>query len=348
LRDALMVIFPRGSYRPTFQRREISAEIMTDLQFPIENWNGPRVRNEVIRPLEQKAKRCPLSAFELSLLAAAYCQAAYWGDQSASEIRSRAIAAARRSVETWTDSSEFLSNAVFGRACVEASFERKFAVADKGFSEALKICPTNAFAHSAYAVNVLAPSRRLPEALTHATLAVSLMPRSLYTHSTVAWVHFYSRHYDVAIEGWQKVLENFSQGFSPRYGLACAFAEQGNWNRCFAAFEDILRDWPEQPYITALVGHYKARQKDKDAAAQILTTIQQDSYVSPYGLALIHAGLGDLDETFQFLDKADQEGDVRLAYLDIVPFWQILRRDVRYRQLGQRLQLPQFQPLKKS
>ncbi|HLJ90779.1 MAG TPA: hypothetical protein VKZ53_28500 [Candidatus Angelobacter sp.] len=351
LQDAVLVNFPRGSYRPEFERRDVSSELDEELRFSIESWDGPRVLEKVIDPLEEKARRGSLSILELASLAAAYCEAAYWGENPASEFKSRAVAVARRAVDISDGSNSLLiSTAHFGHACVTEAFERKFAAADKEFAAALKICPTNAFARAAYTMNVLVPGRRFEEAHDQATLSVSGEPKSPYTHSTLGWVLFFLKRYDLAIDRWHKALHFFKTAFSPRYGIACASGEKTDWDTCFATFAGMLDDWPEQQYITALLAHYKARANDQNAAREILRRLmnrKRKPYVSPYAVAIVHAGLGEVAETFQWLDEAYREGDIRLAYLDVMPFWKILRADPRYQALCLRLGLPQYERIKR-
>src|SRR5260370_22677562 len=78
-------------------------------------------------------------------------------------------------------------------------------------------------------------------------------------------------------------------------------------------------------------------------AEKILCDLERkskDSYVSPYIIATIYAGLGDKDRAFEFLEKAYQE-----RCLDIA--WQIkadlrvdnLRSDPRFQNLFRRVGL---------
>ncbi len=345
--DIAGVSFPRKSYRPEFQRRGASPTIQR-LKFAIESWNGPRVWKEVIEPCEQKRKRGSASVIELSCLAAALIQAGYWGDRPGDGLREQAISAAQTAVAdlAFVDSNEIASIAYLGHACVSAVFQHDFASAESGFLKAIKKSPTNPFARAAYATNVLSPARRLEEAVRHAKIALDNDPKSPFTNSALAWMYFYSDRYSLAVKHWQDALYFFSDGFSPKYGLACVYGETKNWNKCFDTFDEILETWPGQPYITALMAHYKACSKDHQAARKMLRSLTDagtSEYVSPYGLALIHGGLGENDLAFELLDEAEQEWDVRLTYFDIAPAWRPLRKDVRYKKLGQRLGLPQFQ-----
>jgi hypothetical protein len=67
-------------------------------------------------------------------------------------------------------------------------------------------------------------------------------------------------------------------------------------------------------------------------AREILRTLEATSgerYVPPYALAVVHAGLGEQDEAFQWLEKAYDERDVHLIYLTVDPKWDPYRTDAR-------------------
>jgi predicted Zn-dependent protease len=157
-------------------------------------------------------------------------------------------------------------------------------------------------------------------------------------------MYFHADDYESALRHWNDALHFFPTAFSPRYGRACTFGEAGNWRKCFETFNELLAEWPKQPYVVALMGHYKAKSGDEQAAHRVLGLLahQKNAYVSPYGVALVNAGLGKVDEVFPLLDQAAEDGDVRLTFLDITPAWRGLHKDPRYKQFCRRLGLPQF------
>ena len=50
----------------------------------------------------------------------------------------------------------------------------------------------------------------------------------------------------------------------------------------------------------------------------------------PYTFALIHAGLGEPDAVFAWLDRAYAARDVHLIYLTVDPKWDRYRNDPRF------------------
>ncbi|HKZ79703.1 MAG TPA: hypothetical protein VJ124_15625 [Pyrinomonadaceae bacterium] len=63
-------------------------------------------------------------------------------------------------------------------------------------------------------------------------------------------------------------------------------------------------------------------------------------YVSSASIALIYSALGDQDQTFAWLEKADRERDGNLARLKVDPRFDSLRSDPRFADLARRVGLP--------
>jgi len=55
--------------------------------------------------------------------------------------------------------------------------------------------------------------------------------------------------------------------------------------------------------------------------------------VPPYALALVHAGLGEPEPMFEWLDRAFEAHDVHLIYLTVDPKWDPYRADRRFEAL---------------
>ena len=53
-------------------------------------------------------------------------------------------------------------------------------------------------------------------------------------------------------------------------------------------------------------------------------------YVTPYGVALVHAGLGETDEAFQWLSRAVDDRAHWLVWLSLDPRFASLRGDPRF------------------
>jgi hypothetical protein len=63
-------------------------------------------------------------------------------------------------------------------------------------------------------------------------------------------------------------------------------------------------------------------------------------YVTPYGIALVYAGSGDIENTFKNLDKAFSDRANWLVWLKQDPRWTIVSGDRRYDVLIRKIGLP--------
>jgi hypothetical protein len=61
--------------------------------------------------------------------------------------------------------------------------------------------------------------------------------------------------------------------------------------------------------------------------------LSSKKYVSPYDLAMIHVGLKETDEAFEWLRRALEERSVWLGYLSVEPQLDPLRSDPRFQEL---------------
>ena len=68
---------------------------------------------------------------------------------------------------------------------------------------------------------------------------------------------------------------------------------------------------------------------------QELTELSTKRYVSPYRLAVVYAGLGEIDSAFEWLDKAIQDRSVWLIHLHLArdPRFNRLRSDPRFAEI---------------
>jgi tetratricopeptide (TPR) repeat protein len=107
--------------------------------------------------------------------------------------------------------------------------------------------------------------------------------------------------------------------------------------REFDATLETLADWP---VALAALGHVAGESGDVARARTVLDRLHEAArrrYVTEYGVALVHAGLGDLDEAFAWLDRAVAARAHWLVWLTLDPRWNNLRRDRRFDALHDRI-----------
>ncbi len=96
--------------------------------------------------------------------------------------------------------------------------------------------------------------------------------------------------------------------------------------------------------MLALLGHAYAVSGKRDEALRTLDQLKEiakQRYVGAYGFAIVHAGLGDKDQAFQWLERGYQDRALEMTRLKVDPFLDNLRSDPRFADLVRRVGLPQ-------
>ena len=63
-------------------------------------------------------------------------------------------------------------------------------------------------------------------------------------------------------------------------------------------------------------------------------------FVTPYGVALVYAGLGDKDTALTWLERAFDKRSHWLVWLRLDPRWRDLHSDARFVELVRRMEFP--------
>jgi len=92
--------------------------------------------------------------------------------------------------------------------------------------------------------------------------------------------------------------------------------------------------------FSALLGYLYAVAGRKAEAHALLEELKA-RLGSEFEIALIHIGLGDIDQAFEWLEKAYNKRDQYLLYLRVDPNMDTLRSDPRFANLLRRVGLSQ-------
>jgi TolB-like protein/DNA-binding winged helix-turn-helix (wHTH) protein/Flp pilus assembly protein TadD len=212
--------------------------------------------------------------------------------------------------------------------------------AEKEFQKAIAANPNYATAHHWYSVLLTARSRN-GEALSEIRRAHELDPLSVPISTDMGFELYYARHYDEAITQLRSVLQT-----SPKFPLAHlwlgrAYEQKGMYPEAIIEFEQAgtaLKDWP---VIIAAAGHAYARwghKAEATAAMRRMNELTKEKYVTPYGVALIYAGLDDKDQAINWLQNAYEDRSHWLVWLKLDPRFDNIRPDPRLQELLQRMQ----------
>lgn len=183
---------------------------------------------------------------------------------------------------------------------------------------------------------------RTSEAISAAKRAVEIDPLSLPAGVNLGWQYHWARQYDSAVEHLRKVLEinpNFEQA---HWALGLAYVGQRKMEDAVGEFQKAIALSGGNSVYVAALGHAFALGGNKAEAIRLRKQLEEKTtYVSPYWMATLQAGLGERDLAFLSLEKAYQERSGGLVWFGTDPRMDSLRADPRFVDLLRRIGLPQ-------
>jgi tetratricopeptide (TPR) repeat protein len=184
---------------------------------------------------------------------------------------------------------------------------------------------------------------RLDDSVAYSRRAAELDPVNSDLAACVGWHCLFARRYDLATAQSLKAMELDPTSFSAHLYLGRAYEQQGKFEEAIAEFQNALPNSNGAPAVLAALGHAYAAAGKPDEARKMLNMLKEksrDRYVSAYNMAVVYAGLGDADATFDWLDKAFLERSTWLIHVKWDERFAPLRQDPRFGQLLKRIGLP--------
>ena len=250
------------------------------------------------------------------------------------EALPKARAAAMKALEL----DDTLAEAHTSLAYTMMLYDWDWAGAETEFKRAIGLKPGYAAAHRWYGIYLVFVGR-FDESLREMERAHDLDPLSLQVNVSLAAPLYFASRYERAIEQLQRTLE-MDQNFWPaHYLLGWAYEERGEFARAIEEFQRAKK-LDDTPMILAGLGYAYAVGGKLSAAQKILDELKglsKKRYVSPYFMAIVHAGRQEKDEALAWLEKASEDRSEMLAWLKVAPELDRLRPDPRFASLMRRV-----------
>jgi TolB-like protein/Flp pilus assembly protein TadD len=211
------------------------------------------------------------------------------------------------------------------------------AGSEREFKLALKLDPNSAVAHYDYA-RMLGETGRFNEALPEARRAVELDPVSIQIRKRVAVNLYLARRYDDALIEYQKLIELAPDFVQTQRELGLVYERLGRYPEALQQFQKALvmpenyariPGNPDIAYVLAISG------KEREARLILDELMLQSKlrYLPAYDIALIHAGLNDVDQALSWLTRALRERSFWAGWIKVDPRLDSVRKDPRFNQL---------------
>ena len=298
-------------------------------------WNRstPADNKTAVKFFQQAIDKAPDYAPPYAALAISYITLVNRHSANVREFLPSIRTAAVRSVEL---------DPLLGEARIAVGFvhiiDRQWPVAAQEFGRAVELSPSNSMVRRWYAI-YLERVGRLDEALKQQRTAIELDPVSLIDANHLGHVLYVMGRYDEAVTAYRKTLElepNFGLAHS---GLGMTLVAQKDYREGLREIQrayELLGDVE----TASQLGYAYALSGQHAEAERILNDLSRSAAwdnVPASSRAGIYLGLGRLDEAFDWLSRAIDDGET--PSLSVNPIFAPLRSQPRFKQLLTRMNL---------
>ena len=249
------------------------------------------------------------------------------------EHRTKAVAAAARAVAI----DPGLADGYKARGYVRAIIQHDWAAAQEDMERALALNPGDADARARYAIFVLAPLGRLPEAIQYCVRATELDPLAAQSWNALGLLYADDGQFERAIVALRRSLELSPKHAFAAWNLTRALLARG---RAGEALPVAGASGDEVSRLAALalaehdLGHASQAQKAIDAL------ITRGAHRSAYYIAEVYGSWGSREQALTWLERAYDQHDRRLFEIGYDLSFSALRHEPRFTALLRKMNLP--------
>jgi len=289
---------------------------------------SPQAMDQGIELMQQAVILDPQYAPFYSGLASCLQNSAFFGYTDTLTTLPRARSAALRAIELDAD----LAAAHVALASILYYMEYKPEAAEQALKRALKIEPAN-LDGLIYLSWLLGETGRFDEAMIPTQLAIQIDPLSKAGHQALGELYYLQRDYEEAIIAFEKALEIQQDDPALYQVIGWANQQMGQYEQAITQHRKAVALSQRHPLYLSDLGYALGMAGQGEEALGILTEIQQADGATPYHLALVHLGLGNIDQTLEALEKAYTLREGYLVYIIKGPRFDPLRKEQRFKNL---------------
>jgi serine/threonine-protein kinase len=216
------------------------------------------------------------------------------------------------------DESQADAHAAFGYLKMIADWD--WAGAESEFKRAIEVSPNSASAYHQYSV-LLSNLGFADRAIETSKRAVELDPLYAGAVQTLGYCYMAAGDLDEAVRLQLKTLDMEPTNLAANLMLPVMYTALGKHEEAIAAGQHGIATLGRLPILVSHLGYAHARAGEREQALGLLDELHRRSeteYVSTFFFVYIHLGLGEEEETLDWLEKAVEE---RSTLLMILPHW---------------------------
>src|SRR5262245_44939483 len=286
---------------------------------------------KAVESFDQAIKKDPRYALAFVGLADAYATLGSYHYALPHEVIPKAHDAAEQALKIDPHLAE--AHATMGKILTDYYWD--WGQAEKEFKLAIDMKPGYSNSHHWYST-LLAHTGRFDEAVLEANRALELDYFSPVTGTQVGQILYRARRYDQAITALRKTLDLEPNFGAARFYLGLCYLMQGKSDDAIAEFQKGRSIAPDNPDLIAALGRAYGQTGQRDLSRRCLAELNEVAhrrYVPPFNRASVHAGLGEFDLAFKWLEKCYEERDPAIRGLKSDPLFDVLRADPRFASL---------------
>jgi DNA-binding winged helix-turn-helix (wHTH) protein len=287
---------------------------------------------------QQAATECPSDFRAYEGLSVSYLMLATWGIRPPREMYTGFLAAHERAVALGGLTPQLRCNRAHGLHM----FERRFEEADAEFQQTLRDKPTLASAYVRTSMLYMTLGR-LDDAAAMIVRGLEADPLFPLLPLMQTSLHLWRRDYARAIEQGTTLVElhPYLQVGRAFYAQALEFA--GRPDEALTQYKLASLMSPDVTWLRGLEGTCLAKMgstREAFAILEELEHIRRTEYVDAYYMAILRAALGQREQAFAELGRAEEECSARLWEFPADPKLDYFRGDPRYKRMCAALRQP--------
>jgi TolB-like protein/tetratricopeptide (TPR) repeat protein len=294
-------------------------------------WKARRYWKEAIR-------QDPSYAKALAGLAESYNMLGMTGLLNSTDALGEAQEVAKRAV----DIDESLAEAHSALAHTY-TVQWNWEAAAREFRRALDLDPNFTTGNPCHYVEYLLATATGDEAIKEIERIRTAQPLATFLGVIMGWAYYGSRSYDLALRQHREILKD-----EPKFGLTHVmlgldYSQKRRYRTAIDHCAKVTTSSGGTRIALNALGYIYATAGEKHGAKEILNELKRllrTGYSSSYASAAIHAGMGDTNAAFEFLNRACEVHDPELIWLRWDPQLDNIRSDPRFQSLLNRMSLP--------
>ena len=241
----------------------------------------------------------------------------YWGNISPNDLYLRAKVYADRALEI--DDSLAEAHSLLG--CINMNYFWNWNLAEINFRQSLKLNPNSALSHFHYSL-LLNFTGHKEEAISEVRQAQKLDPLSFYINGFASFIFYSAGRYDEAGEIAQMTIAMNPGYFYPHHVLGMVYSAKSMSREAVAEFEKAAELSGGSSFLMAELANCYCEIGRLDETEKIYSALKKRSeveYVSPMCFYEIHKSKGELNYAYEWLERACNEHDSYLIWVNISP-----------------------------